>query len=904
MKLKLFRLLNTVLLLLTITGFSFGQSAAQQPRILVFKKSSGYHHGSIPVAAKAIIKLGQENGFLVDTTSDASKIEESNLKKYTALVFVSTTGYFLNNYQQADLERYIQSGGGFVGIHAAADAEYDWHWYGRMVGGYFSHHNVGTPKATLNVVDKDNIATKMLPAQWVRNDEYYHYKSVAKDLHVLIKLDESSLTYKPSDERFKMGDHPIAWYHDFEGGRVFYTGLGHTNESYSDPLFLQHILGGIKYAIGKNAPLNYAKARTLRVPEENRFIKTQLVSGTFFEPTEMTILPNLDVLVIQRRGEIMLYNHLTKKVKQVGFIKAYYHTLYNKSVNAEEGVLGLQADPDFKTNHYIYIYYSPADTSVNQLSRFTFVNGKVDSKSEKIILRVKTMREICCHTGGSIAFGKDHILFVSQGDNTTPFDEPNLPKGAPNTYSYSPLDDRPGHEQYDDRRGSGNTNDLRGKIMRIKINPDATYSIPEGNLFPKGMAKTRPEIYIMGDRNPYRITVDKKNGFLYWGEVGPDANNDSLATHGPRGYDEINQARKAGNFGYPYFVGNNYPYREYDYATGKVGAAFDPLHVVNNSRNNTGLVDLPPAQPAFIWYPYAKSPEFPQVGTGGRSSMAGPVYHSELYTGTGKLPAYYNNKLFIYEWIRNWIKVVTMTPEGDYDSMEPFMDNTKFSAPIDMELGPDGKLYVLEYGNGWFQKNKDAGLVRIDFNTGNRPPEIAGITSNKSYGGLPLTVSLSVKATDPEKDKMTYTWNLGNGIKKVTTKPVLTYTYTKKGNYQASVVVKDSKNAASKSKVAFIAAGSTEEIADPSAPYAAGKALMLSMDCKSCHKVDEKSIGPAFAEVAKKYTKNDSNEAKLAQKIMTGGTGVWGDVVMPAHPSLKPEEAKQILDWVFSLSSK
>jgi len=260
--------------------------------------------------------------------------------------------------------------------------------------------------------------------------------------------------------------------------------------------------------------------------------------------------------------------------------------------------------------------------------------------------------------------------------------------------------------------------------------------------------------------------------------------------------------------------------------------------------------------------------------------------------------------LFIYEWIRNWIKVVTMTPEGDYDSMEPFMDNTKFSAPIDMELGPDGKLYVLEYGNGWFQKNKDAGLVRIDFNTGNRPPEIASITSNKSYGGLPLTVLLSVKATDPEKDKMTYTWNLGNGIKKVTAKPVLTYTYTKKGNYQVSVVVKDSKNAASKSKVAFIAAGSTEEIADPSAPYAAGKALMLSMDCKSCHKVDEKSIGPAFAEVAKKYTKNDSNEAKLAQKIMTGGTGVWGDVVMPAHPSLKPEEAKQILDWVFSLSSK
>lgn len=906
MKLKLFDFLSTLLLALVITGFSVAQSRAQQPRVLVFKKTQGYHHGSIPLAAQAIIKLGQENGFAVDTTTDAAKITESNLKKYASVIFASTTGYFLNNYQQADLERYIQAGGGFVGIHAAADAEYDWHWYGRMIGGYFAHHPA-QQMATIKVVDKNNIATNMLPDEWKRKDEWYHYKNVASDIHVLLNLEESSLTYNKngSDDKYKMGEnHPIAWYHDFEGGRVFYTGLGHTDESYSEPLFLQHLLGGIKYAIGKNAPLNYAKAKTQRVPDENRFIKTQLVSGYFDEPTEMTILPNLDILVVQRKGAIALYNHLTKKVKQVGMLNAYFHTKNNPNANAEEGVLGIQADPDFAKNHFIYIYYSPADTSVNQLSRFTFVNGKVDNKSEKIILQVKTLREICCHTGGSIAFGKDHMLFVSQGDNTTPFDEPNLPKGAPNTYSFSPLDDRPGHEQYDDRRGSGNTNDLRGKIMRIKIHPDGTYSIPEGNLFPEGMAKTRPEIYIMGDRNPYRITVDKKTGFLYWGEVGPDANNDSLATHGPRGYDEVNQARKAGNFGYPYFVGNNYPYREYDYATGKVGAAFDPLHPVNNSRNNTGLVDLPPAEPAFIWYPYAKSPDFPQVGTGGRTAMAGPVYHSEMYKGAGKLPEYYNNKLFIYEWIRNWIKVVTMTPEGDYDSMEPFMDATKFSAPVDMELGPDGKLYVLEYGSAWFKKNPDAGLSRIDFNAGNRPPEISSLTSTKMLGALPLTVFLTVNAKDPENDGMTYTWNLGNGIRKMTKQPYLRYTYNKKGNYSVSVAVTDSKKARSRVKAIIIAAGSTELPNDPTAPYAAGKALMLSLDCKSCHSVDQKSIGPAFTEVSKKYDKTDANKDKLAKKIITGGTGVWGDVVMPAHPSLKADEAKQILDWIFSLSGK
>jgi len=912
MKLKLFSFLGISLLAVFATVNFANAQVKSKPRILVFKRTAGYHHGSIPLAAQAIMKMGRENGFLVDTTTDANKITENNLKKYTALVFASTTGDILNAAQQADLERYMQAGGSFVGIHAAADAEYNWPWYGRMVGAYFAHHPA-QQMATLTVVDRNFIATKMLPAEWKRKDEWYHYKNVSPDIHVLINLEESSLKYNKngSDDAFKMGpNHPIAWYHTFENGRVFYTGLGHTDESYSEPLFLQHLLGGIKYAIGNNARLNYAKAKTPRVPEENRFNKVQLVVGAFDEPTEMTILPNLDILVVQRKGEFMLYNHLTHKVTQAGKLNVYSHTLTEKGkgVNAEEGLLGVQADPDFKTNHFIYAYYSPLDTSVNRLSRFTFVNGKINLKSEKIIIQVKTTREICCHTGGSIAFGKDHILFVSQGDNTTPFDEPNDGRGKnpPNSYSYSPLDDRPGFEQYDDRRGSGNTNDLRGKIMRLKIHPDGSYTIPEGNLFPKGTPKTRPEIYVMGNRNPYRISVDKKNGFLYWGEVGPDASNDSLATHGPRGYDEINQARKAGNFGYPYFVGDNYPYRNYDYATGKVGEPFDPNHVVNTSRNNTGLTDLPNAQPAFIWYPYAASPQFPELGSGGRTAMAGPVYHAEYYKGTGKLPSYFNNKLFIYDFIRNWIKVVTMDDAGNLVSIEPFMNKTKFNSMIDMEMGPDGKLYILEYGNsdGWFKKNKDSGIARIDYNAGNRAPEITDITVDKSYGAVPLKVTLKVKATDPENDKMTYTWSFGNGIRKVTTTPWVSYTYPKAGNFKASVRVRDPKLKSATSKQVIIAAGSSDEPIDPTSKFAAGQTLVMSMDCKSCHKAHEHVIGPAFADVANKYKANKATYRQLTEKIKNGGNGVWGDVMMPAHPDLKPEEAKQILDWVFSLKTK
>lgn len=709
-----------------------------------------------------------------------------------------------------------------------------------------------------------------------------------------------------------------------------------------------------------------------QVPVEERFTKTSLVKGVFFEPTEMTILPNLDILVVQRRGEIMLYKNATGTVKQAGFLDVYWKTQHTPGVNAEEGVLGVQADPDFASNHFVYIYYSPSDTSVNRLSRFTLANDSIDTKSEKIILQLYSQREICCHTGGSIAFGADNDLFVSTGDNSTPFDEPNTPYPS---HGFAPLDDRPGHTQYDSRRGAGNTNDLRGKILRIKINPDGSYDIPEGNLFPKGEARTRPEIYVMGTRNPYRIAVDKKNGYLYWGEVGPDANNDSLTSRGPRGYDEINQARKAGFFGWPLFVGNNYPYHVHDYATNANGPAFDPEKPINDSRNNTGLRELPPAQPAFIWYPYAASPEFPQLGSGGRCAMAGPVYYSDLYPEATRMPDYYDGKFFMYDWIRGWFKAVTLLPNGDFAKMEPFLEHTKFNAPVDVEMGPDGKLYVLEYGNGWFTKNADAGLSRIDYTTGNMAPKIDSVTVDKTSGLLPLEVMIKVKAKDLENDPLTYVWDLGDGNKKETSTPTLRYTYTRPGDFAISVEVMDDKKASSKSEAVNIYAGNVTPVVSVrvkgnqsfyfegrpvkymvdvqgmtdsgavskagsaageragavsakeglvvSADYAegsdragdpqghqflsaavAGKNMMLSLDCQTCHKVSEKSIGPSFEAVAKRYQHDPKMVSYLLDKVTKGGSGKWGEVAMPAHPSLKEEDLRQIIGWIQTLSGE
>lgn len=227
---------------LWLVSFTAGKKTQ---RILVYAKTRGFHHNSIAAGLVALQKLGSENNFAVDTTTDSTYFVPKTLKKYAAVVFLSTTGNVLNDEQQAAFEKYIQSGHGFVGVHAATDTEYDWPWYNKLVGAYFKSH----PKqqeAVLNIVDDTHISTKHLPKQWKRFDEWYNFKSIQPGLNVLITIDEKSYTGGANGD-----PHPMAWYHDFDGGRAFYTELGHTDESYKDPMYLQHLLGGIQYAMGK-----------------------------------------------------------------------------------------------------------------------------------------------------------------------------------------------------------------------------------------------------------------------------------------------------------------------------------------------------------------------------------------------------------------------------------------------------------------------------------------------------------------------------------------------------------------------------------------------------------------------------------------------------------------------------
>ena len=713
------------------------------PRILLFSKTEGYRHECIPTATAALRKLCLSNGIAVDSTEDAADFNEKNLRRYNAVVFLNTTGDVLNPAQETDFERYIQAGGGYVGIHSATDTEYGWTWYGGLAGGYFSSHP-DQQTATLEVQNHDHPATKHLGATWQRYDEWYNFKALNPNVTVLLNLDETTYKGGTMSSSSSIDMHPAAWFHEYDGGRAFYTALGHTKESYAEPDFLKHVLGGIRYAIGKQKRLDYSASRTPALPDPTRFQKTVLASE-LTEPMELDLLPDGKVIFIERRGAIKIFDPATGLVSIA--CKLPVHSVH------EDGLMGLAIDPDYAENHWIYLYYSPvSDESVNNLSRFVLRGDSLDRSSEIVMLQVKVQREECCHTGGCIEFDADGNLYLSTGDNTNPF----------NSEGYAPTDESSGRSAWDAQKSSSNTNDLRGKILRIKPQQDGSYTCPKDNLFAGGGESGRPEIYVMGCRNPFRMSFDDRRKLLFWGEVGPDAGEPDTA-RGPQGHDEVNRARAAGFFGWPYFVGNNKPYREHNFASGKNDPLHDSFHPINNSPNNTGARELPPAQSAFIWYPYGNSPEFPQVGTGGRNAMAGPTYYCDEYPAETRLPDYYNGKLIIYEWMRGWMMAVTVDSLGNFSRMEPIAEEVKLSRPMDMIVDKNGSIWVLEYGTQWFATNPDARLSRIDYIRGNRPP-VPSLQASKTAGAVPFVASFSLSDTkDFDGERLNYELDFGDG---------------------------------------------------------------------------------------------------------------------------------------------
>lgn len=236
-----------LIIFLSVSIQSFGFSIKKEKkRLLVFSYTQKYRHKSIEAGIIALEKLAKEKGYLIENTENVNDFNDSNLSGFNALIFLNPTGTnIFNDEQKSAFQKFIRSGGGFVEIHAATDCNYEWEWYGKLVGAFFSNH----PKiqeAELDVLKNNHLSTKGLPKRWKHKDEWYNFKDFNNDVKVLISLDES--TYSGG----KMKDfHPISWYHKYDGGKAFYTALGHTDECYTDKFFLKHIAGAIEYVIKK-----------------------------------------------------------------------------------------------------------------------------------------------------------------------------------------------------------------------------------------------------------------------------------------------------------------------------------------------------------------------------------------------------------------------------------------------------------------------------------------------------------------------------------------------------------------------------------------------------------------------------------------------------------------------------
>ncbi|MEU3760178.1 PQQ-dependent sugar dehydrogenase [Streptomyces albogriseolus] len=504
------------------------------------------------------------------------------------------------------------------------------------------------------------------------------------------------------------------------------------------------------------------------------------------EPMTLAVLPDRSVLHTSRDGTLRRTD-ASGTTTVAGRLDVYSHD--------EEGLQGVAVDPGFAANRFVYLYYAPKlDTpagdapsdgsaadfapfdGVNRLSRFVLrPDGTLDAASERKILDVPASRGLCCHVGGDIDFDADGNLYLSTGDDTNPFASDG----------YTPIDERASRNPaYDAQRSAGNTNDLRGKILRIKVQADGSYTVPPGNLFPPGTGRTRPEIYAMGFRNPFRMSVDQATGTVYVGDYGPDAGTAS-PSRGPAGQVEFNRITRAGNYGWPYCTGRNDAYVDHDFASGSSGARFDCSAPRNTSPRNTGLTDLPPAQPAWIPYDGGSVPEF---GTGSESPMGGPVYRYDADSASDvKFPEEYDGDFFAGEFGRRWIKRIETGGDGTVQSINTFPWNG--TQVMDMAFGPDGALYVLDYGTGYFNGDHNSALYRIEHVTGGRAP-VAQATADITSGVAPLEVAFSsAGTTDPDGDTLSYAWTFGDGATSTAADP--SHTYTANGQYTATVKVTD-----------------------------------------------------------------------------------------------------------------
>jgi PKD repeat protein len=693
-------------------------------------------------------------------------------------------------------------------------------------------------QAVVDVLDKDHPATKGLAPTITRSDRWYNWDpNPVGTVHTVAQVEERH--YNPG-QGANGPFHPVSWCRDYDGGRSFYTGMGHTEGSYGEQAFRSHLTGALQWTAGlvrgdcqASIAANY---KTERVTAPNKAGELDQIG----EPHGLTIADDGTVFYVGKAacpsgpivdwadpnvglgcGTIHSYDPKTKQVKLLTTLPVMGNRgSGSELVKNEEGLLGIVPDPAFATNGWLYVYWMPHESIDREkrigqrtVSRFTYnkATQTIDQATRKDLLKFPVQIHSCCHAGGGMAFDNKGNLYVGSGDN-------NSSEGSSGYSGNNWTAEYQGVSFQDARRTSGNTNDLAGKIIRIHPEADGTYTIPAGNLFPPGTEKTRPEIYVMGVRNIARLQIDPVHQWLNAGWVGPDAASPS-PTLGPAKYETATIITSAGNQGWPYCMGNKQPYRDRSNTDATVLTGwYNCDNLKNNSPRNTGQVDIPPARDNMIWYsPDGGGPVFPPradgsgiptyvaadatytqpyLRGGGQAIMSGPTYHRELVdTASGVAwPKYWNDKWFIGDQSNAQNRVaVTVDPAGVPRQAPPLFaeslrailpagsGDTRLQSWMDAKFGPDGALYALDYGGGFFSLHAAQKLLKVSYTGGPATPVPAA--TSVAVQSKPLTIAF----TGSRSGGVSYRWEFGDGGTSSEANP--RHTYARTGKYTAKLTI-------------------------------------------------------------------------------------------------------------------
>ncbi len=846
-------------------------ASAQGIDVLLFHGTEGAADPSTSAAIDAIEDLGDEGGFDVTTTSSAADINAENLENYRAVILLHSAGDVFNSAQENALQNYVQAGNGVLSIGRAAELETGSNFFNGLIGARpAASSSDAVTEQVVEVGDRVHPATRDLPLEWgPRADRWYEWQSnPTGQVHTVARVRFADWT----DDAVRSGStsRAISWCRDFQGGRSFYVGMGRTADSYAEANFQDHLLGAIQWTAGMvrgnckaTINSNYQATRLTQPNASGQLNQTG-------EPHGVVVAPNGWVIYIGRSacannavqqpnswdnpnvglgcGTIHIWDPEQPQAQNNRVTLAGQLDVFgnrgggDERTKTEHGLLGITLAPDFMESEHIYVYWVPHETvnrtdhtALYKISRFRL---DIETKtliedSEVPILQWRDQAHSCCHVGGGMGWDSEGNLYVTTGDS-------NSSEGTGGYSGNNPVPEFAGISYQDARRTAGNTNNLNGKLLRIKPITDLpdgadvtpgignTYTIPDGpngpNLFTgeEGNGdQARPEIFAMGLRNPSRLFVDPVTDWVYTAWVGPDAGSPNV-DQGPEKYESAAVITEAGNYGWPYCMGNKQPYRD-RLDNGQLSNRTGPGYIApgwydcdnprNDSVRNTGLTDLPPVTPVNIWYGPGSNTNgcgvYPVQGNGvpnysanvrqnrcpwahggSQAIMNGPLYRvPDDADPSVAWPEYWEGRWFLGDESGNdnIRHALLMDPDTVADGGLPtYVDNLKAIIPMggignlmDWKFGEDGSLYVLNY-SGFFTIGSAASLWRITYVGGPDTPNPDPRFRATGAGEFEFSIGSS--------GGVSYEWDFGDGSP-TSSEANPTHAYEEDGQYDVTLTV-------------------------------------------------------------------------------------------------------------------